>query len=194
MGGSASKSNSKSPQPSQFSPIRNWATGLVLKKQPKAVTQALKSYASSRHATAADNLIYSRMQNVEEANINLANAQRRFNVDPSNSSRRNLENKQDALHLAQGRLNDQITSKPIAPGPLRRLHRRLPELNPEPAPPLSNVASSIRSSAVAPIVGSNESMPAVGGMRKNRSKSRSKKQKASATRKARKARKTQRRK
>jgi hypothetical protein len=200
MGVSASKS--ESPQLSKFSPIRHWATGLPLTKQPKAVTTALARYAAS-HANAANNLIQSRMKNVEEANLKLANAQRRFNVDPSNSSMRNLETKQDALDLAQGRLNDQIISKPIAPGPLRRLPRKIPGQNPapeparEPAPPLSNVASSIRSSAVAPSASPSEAMPSVGGMRRNRSKSRSKKQKVRAARKAqkaRKARKTQRRK
>jgi len=196
MGGSASKSEPESPQLSKFSPIRHWATGLPLTKQPKAVTTALARYAAS-HANAANNLIQSRMKNVEEANLKLANAQRRFNVDPSNSSRRNLANKQEALELAQGRLNDQITAKPIEPGPLRRLPRKIPgqEPAPEPAPPLSNVASSIRSSTVAPSDSpSSEAMPSVGGMRRNRSKSRSKKRKATTTRKSRKARKTQRRK
>ena len=190
MGGSESKSNSEFSQPSKFSPTRHWS-GLVLKAQPKAVTNALASYAAS-HANAADNLIQSRMKNVEEANLKLANAQRRFNVDPSNSSRLNLENKQEALDLAKRRLDDQITSKPIEPGPLRRLPRKVPEPA-EPAPPLS-IESNIGSSAVAPVVGSNESMPAVGGMRRYRSKSRSKKRKAKTPRKAKKSRKTQRRK
>jgi hypothetical protein len=183
-------------------PTRNhWALpkkvgyGFIPTEKNASINEALESYAASRHETAADNLIHSRMENVAAANLKLANAQRRFNVDPSNYFRRNLENKQDALDLAQGRLNDQIMSKPIAPGPLRRLPRSLlkpvPVPVPEPAPPLSNVASSIRSSAVAPVAGSTESMPSVGGMRRNRSKSRSKKQKVRA---ARKARKTQRRK
>jgi hypothetical protein len=185
-------------------PTRNhWALpkkvgyGFIPTEKNASINEALESYAASRHATVADNLIHSRMENVAAANLNLAKAQRRFNVAPSNSSRRNLANKQEALHLAQGRLNDQITAKPIEPGPLRRLPRKIPGQNPapepasEPAPPLSNVASSIRSSAVAPSASPSEAMNSVGGMRRNRSKSRSKKQKVRA---ARKARKTQRRK
>jgi len=61
-------------------------------------------------------------------------------------------------------------------------------------PVLVNFSDNV--SAVAPVAGSSEEMPShsVGGMRRNRSKSRSKKQKARAAQKARKAKKTQRRK
>ena len=63
MGGSESKSEfPPSPQRSQFSPTRHWATGLPLKNKSKAVTTALKSYAAS-HANVANNLIQSRMKN-----------------------------------------------------------------------------------------------------------------------------------
>lgn len=96
---------------------------------------------------------------------------------------RKITERKQTLTAAESRLEEARKMRNAAHKQLeqRRLER-------EPGPRGSNAGAG---SAVAPAEGSTESMPSVGGMRRHRSKSRSKKRKATTPRKTRK---TQRRK
>jgi hypothetical protein len=130
--------------------------------------------AAAARDSYAESLVRLCKEKVDQAEKTLVVAQNAHKLNPSNSSLLKFQQAYSAYKSAVDRLD----------------HARLGVGVPEPGPMGSNAGAG---SAAGPEPQTRKPT-LVGGMRRHRSKSRSKKQKARATRKARKARKTQRRK